>query len=266
MQIQQMLSSLMPNTPGLGGSISPSLFSFCDLDIRMPPQTLNFADGGKSGKTTYSNGSLARQPQPNVIILINNRNDGVAINGSHITAPHRTLVIVAHGGPGGVQKPSGVGNYTAAELATEIKQTLGLKLKQYDQIVFVSCRVALAGKKSGLANGTYTQAVADALGKPIYAPTEFAFLHGNSGKMTIAGSTTHTLGERSKDVNDLGRFIRFDPGGKPSNSPALQTALGEHRRADEDKVGAGAKVDDEFNGSLKAGRCINATVAQCIRK
>jgi hypothetical protein len=266
MQIQQMLSSFMPDTRGLNGGTSPSLFSFRDLDIRMPPQMLNFADDGKAGKAIYGNGALARQPQPNVIILINNRNDGVAINGSHITAPHRTLVVVAHGGPGGIQKPSGVGNYTAADLATEIKQTLGLKLKQYDQIVFVSCRVALAGNKSGLPNGTYTQTIANALGKPVYAPTEFAVLHGNSGKMTIAGSTTHASGIRNKDVNDLGRFIRFDPGGKPSNSPALQTALGEHRRADEDKVGTGAKVDDEFSGILKAGRCVNASVAQCIRK
>lgn len=266
MQIRQMLSSVSFGLSGPGGGTKPSLFSLRDLDIRMPMQMLNLAVNDKGGKAALGKPSPARQPRPNVMILINNRNDAIAVNATYINAPHRTLVIVAHGNPNnGVQKPDGKGYYSTAQLATEIKQKLGTKLSQYDNIIFVSCRVALTGLNEKKPNGTYMQNVANMLGKPVYAPTEFGFVTA-AGKISILGSTTPTAGARKEDFNDPGRFIRFDPGGKPLNSSALQAALGENSRASEDKAGAGAKVDDEFSSSFKLGRCVNATVSQCIRK
>jgi hypothetical protein len=250
-----------------GNGNLPKLHSFADLDIRMPPMStsMQFADEGKSAKASYGNPALAQQPKPNVMILINNREDTVAINGTHINAPHRTLVIVAHGGPSGVQQADGTGNYQASELANLVKQNAGKAFSQYDHVVFVSCRVALAGNDGEKPNGKYMQQVANVLGKPVYAASEFGYVHP-SGKITVAGSTSPTNGQRKTDAADLGRFIRFDPGAKVQNSAALQVALREHGRADENKPGAGAKVDDEFSGKLKSGRCVNATVAQCIGK
>jgi hypothetical protein len=244
----------------------PSLYSFKELDIRLPLGMANmqFAGEAKTGKASYGNPALAAQPKPNVIILINNPKDQVAINATHISAPHRTLVIVAHSGLDGVQKAGRV-YYTSEEVASLIKKQAGGKLSQYDQIVFVSCRLALAGNSPKVADGSYAQNIANILGKPVYAATEFGFVESN-GRISVAGSTTKTSGARKMDTEDPGRFIRFYPGGRPQNSSALQSALGEHKRADENKAGAGAKVDDEFSGSLKAGRCMNATVAQCIGK
>ncbi len=64
----------------------------------------------------------------------------------------------------------------------------------------------------------------------------------------------------------MGRFIRFDPGGKPANSSALQNAILENNSYPENAAGKGAKVDMEFTGTNKNGRCVAATVAQCIGK
>ncbi len=252
---------------GSDSFVRPTSFSLVDLEIRTPSvfSTNSFAGDGKNIKTSYGNPALAKQPAPNVIILIDDKTDLAAINGSYVTAPHRTLVIVAHGGPSGVERGHGKGNYSATQLADVIKQKVGDKLNQYDQIVFVSCRMALAGNLRQLPNGTYTQTVANALGKPVYAATEFGFIN-SAGKLTIAGSTSPTVGARQKDTQDLGRFIRFDPGGNPKNSSALQLALKEHRRANESELGAGKAYDDEFSGKNQAGTCINATVAQCIGK
>ncbi len=150
----------------------------------------NLAAKGKGVKASYGNPALARQPSPNVIILIDDPNDGAAISGSHITAPKNTLVIVAHGSPSGVQSANGEFIYTAIGLSRFIKSKTKAKMTQYDKVVFVSCRLAMAGiridGKTGPANGSYVQLLADLFGKPVYAPTEFGFI-SDSGRLTIIG-------------------------------------------------------------------------------
>jgi hypothetical protein len=256
--IQAFLDTRPPSSGGRG--FNPSIQALSDLNIRIPriSHALSFAGAGKGAKVTYGNPKLSRQPAPNVIILVDDPRDLAAINGSHITAPQNSMVIVAHGGAQGIQRANGKSYFSSTELANFIKNKVGRNLSLYSQIIFVSCRAALAG------NGSYMQSVANALGKPVHAATEFGYVH-SSGRISIAGSTSHVVGARKRDDGDLGRFIRFDPGGKPKNSSAMQSALKEQGRANEDIPGAGSKYDDEFT-SLKSGRCVNATVEQCINK
>jgi hypothetical protein len=147
-KIQTFLDTRPPNSDGKSFNSSVQALSVLNVRMSRVSHALSLAGAGKGAKVTYGNPKLSRQPAPNVIILIDDPRDLAGINGSHITAPQNSMVIVAHGGA-------------------------------------------------------------------------------------------------------------------PKNRSALQSALKEQGRANEDIPGAGSKYDDEFT-SLQSGRCVNATVEQCI--
>lgn len=237
----------------------PVLFRAEDLGIRAPA---NFAsDKGKGSGVVYANPARGKpQPQPNVLILINNPNDSITTSGAKITAPHRTMVIVAHGNPeDGVQKAIGGKNfYEPAEIAALIKKEAGTNWKHYDKVVFFSCRIAL---KDG---GQYAQNIANALGKPVYAATEFGFVSPTTGNVSVAGSVTPT-GVRQRDTGDLGRFIRFEVNGDPTKNASLKLAIVEHLLRSENRSGSGQGADFEFLNGNTNRKCVNTTLSQCIK-
>lgn len=255
------ISPISPTASGLssiGSGAEKGFFDLSDLGIHAPSNFF-FDSKSKGSAAIYPNPVAgAPQPKPNVLILINNPADSVTRSGAKITAPHRTMVIVAHGSPDhGVQKAEGgLGNfYNPQQLARLIKAEAGDNWNRYDKVVLFSCRVALKDK------GSYAQGLANLLGKPVYAATEFGFVSPTTGNISVTGSQTAN-GRRVPDFQDPGRYIRFAPGGDPNKNAALQAALSERS---ENQLGVGRAFDKEFSGANKSGQCINTTIAQCIK-
>jgi hypothetical protein len=192
----------------------------------------------------------------NILVLIGNAMDPVAIAASRITIDPLTLVVVAHGNNElGIQKISGSGFYTAFGII----KILRIHVKpSHRRVVFVSCRIALSGK------GKYCQTIADTIAKPVYSASEFGWVHP-SGLITVAGDRNNGK-PRILDQRDPGRFIKFQPGTQSRANKPLQRALAEQAFAPESGRSLTRNADLEFGMTRQssAGGCIHKTLLACL--
>ena len=110
--------------------------------------------------------------------------------------------VIAHGKSTFIQIESGgkIYNISARDAAKLIKRAPGYKASK--SIRLLSCN-------TGAIENGFAQNLANALGKPVYAPNSYIWARPD-GKHFIAGK----LKNGRPDYNAKGEFIKFSPGGK----------------------------------------------------
>jgi hypothetical protein len=152
------------------------------------------------------------EPQHPSIACWLNSSDSACINAKKLHVPPRTLVVVAHG-----NKSSGVTehysndidsytfkSYTIAQVIKAVKLEMKLRGNEFDQVVFISCDVALKD------NGRYMQQIANGLGLPVSSPTNNAYLLPGGGLTVANGGDVNNSG-RISNGGKAGHFIKHFP-------------------------------------------------------
>ena len=109
--------------------------------------------------------------------------------------------VIAHGGTTYMNIESAGITYqlSSREAAKLIRKAPGFRKSK--SVRLFSCN-------TGVLNNGFAQNLANALGKPVYAPNNFVWAYP-SGKHFVAGR----LKNGRPDYRDIGKFIKFVPGG-----------------------------------------------------